>query len=177
MRQKFLPDADGYFWLTGRKKELIIRGGHNIDPAQIEGPLHTHPAVALAAAVGRPDLHAGEVPVAYVQLKAGASATPEELLAFAAQHVPERAAWPRHVRVLDALPVTTVGKIFKPALSMREIEDVVRGHATDTGTELIALDVLQHPKRGLLAKIQVDRNADAFRQVLSAYTFATEFVS
>ena len=65
-------DADGYFYLTGRKKELIIRGGHNIDPASIEEPLHQHPAVQLAAAVGRPDAHAGEVPVAYVQLKPGA---------------------------------------------------------------------------------------------------------
>jgi fatty-acyl-CoA synthase len=61
-------DADGYFYLTGRKKELIIRGGHNIDPASIEGPLHNHPEVQLAAAVGRSDAHAGEVPVAYVQL-------------------------------------------------------------------------------------------------------------
>ena len=66
-------DADGYFWLTGRKKELIIRGGHNIDPKLIEEPLHRHPAVALAAAIGRPDPHAGEAPVAYVQLKEGHS--------------------------------------------------------------------------------------------------------
>src|SRR5262249_6158122 len=72
-------DADGYLWLTGRKKELIIRGGHNIDPQSIEGPLYKHPAVALAGAVGRPDLYAGEVPVVYVSLKPGASATPEEL--------------------------------------------------------------------------------------------------
>lgn len=170
-------DIDGYFWLTGRKKELIIRGGHNIDPAQIEAPLHLHPSVALAAAVGRPDPHAGEVPVAYVQLKPGASATSEELQAFATQHVHERAAWPRHVRVLDALPVTGVGKIFKPALSMREIEDVVRGCAADAGTELIALDVHQHPQRGLLATIRAGRNGDALRRALSAYAFATEFAS
>ena len=61
-------DEEGYFWLTGRTKELIIRGGHNIDPKMIEDPLHAHPAVALAAAIGRPDAHAGEVPVVYVQL-------------------------------------------------------------------------------------------------------------
>ena len=63
--------ADGYFWLTGRKKELIIRGGHNIDPAAIEEPLYQMPGVQVAAAVGRPDPHAGEVPVAYVQLQEG----------------------------------------------------------------------------------------------------------
>src|SRR5208282_945693 len=71
-------DPDGYFWLTGRKKELIIRGGHNIDPRLIEEALHKHPAVAAAAAIGSPDTHAGEVPVAYVQVKTGASVTEQE---------------------------------------------------------------------------------------------------
>ena len=55
-------DADGYVWLTGRAKDVIIRGGHNIDPLGIEEALHAHPAVELAAAVGRPDAHAGEIP-------------------------------------------------------------------------------------------------------------------
>ena len=87
-------DADGYFYLTGRKKELIIRGGHNIDPASIEQPLHQHPAVLLAAAVGRPDAHAGEVAVAYVQLKPGADATEAELMSFARDRIGERAAVP-----------------------------------------------------------------------------------
>ena len=77
-------DAKGYFYLTGRRKELINRGGHNIDPATIEEPLHRHPAVQMAAAVGRPDAHAGEVAVAYVQLKPGASVTEAELMSFAA---------------------------------------------------------------------------------------------
>ena len=65
-------DANGYFWLAGRKKELIIRGGHNIDPKIIEDALQKHPAVAVVAAVGSPDAYAGELPVAYVQLKPGA---------------------------------------------------------------------------------------------------------
>ena len=85
-------DADGYFWLTGRKKELIIRGGHNIDPKLIEEPLHRHPDVALAAAIGRPDSRAGETPVLYVQLKAGATASQTELLEYASAHIPERGA-------------------------------------------------------------------------------------
>jgi len=119
-------DADGYFWLTGRRKELIIRGGHNIDPKIIEEALADHPAVALAAAVGRPDAHAGEVPVAYVQLHAQARASESELLVFAAGKLAERAAWPKAVHILPALPTTAVGKIFKPALTLMEIESVVR---------------------------------------------------
>ena len=65
-------DKDGYLWLTGRSKDLIIRGGHNIDPIVIEEALVRHPAVETAAAVGLPDTYAGEVPIAFVQLKPGA---------------------------------------------------------------------------------------------------------
>lgn len=166
-------DADGYFWLTGRKKELIIRGGHNIDPKVIEEALHAHPAVALAAAVGRPDAHAGEVPVAYVQLKTGATAP--DLLDFATRHIPERAAWPKAVHIVETLPTTGVGKIFKPALSMREIEDVVRREAEAAGTELTALAVVQDPRRGLLARIDAGPDAGALKSALGRYAFATEF--
>jgi fatty-acyl-CoA synthase len=109
-------DEDGYFWLTGRKKELIIRGGHNIDPASIEEPLYRMPDVKVVAAVGRPDAHAGEVPVAYVQLSAGSAVTPEEILEYARQNVGEKAAIPKEIYVVDAIPLTPVGKIFKPAL-------------------------------------------------------------
>ncbi len=64
-------DDDGYLWITGRAKDLIIRGGHNIDPMAIEEVLFRHPAVGLAAVVGQPDAYAGELPVAFVQLKPG----------------------------------------------------------------------------------------------------------
>jgi fatty-acyl-CoA synthase len=83
-------DEDGYFWLTGRAKDLIIRGGHNIDPAMIEEVLHEHPAVALAAAVGKPDAYAGEIPVAYVVLKPGAEASADELKDYARDAVTAR---------------------------------------------------------------------------------------
>ena len=122
-------DADGYFWLTGRKKELIIRGGHNIDPKLIEDALQSHPAVALTAAIGSPDAHAGELPVAYVQLKAGASATEAELLEHAARSIPEKAAIPKRVKIATSLPTTAVGKLFKTALVEREIEETVRAEA------------------------------------------------
>jgi fatty-acyl-CoA synthase len=109
-------DADGYFWLTGRKKELIIRGGHNIDPQIIEDALYRLPQVRIAAAVGRPDPHAGEVPVAYVQFQAGSILTEEEVLQHLRHEIGERAAVPKSVYVLNEMPLTPVGKIFKPAL-------------------------------------------------------------
>ena len=88
-------DPDGYVWITGRAKDLIIRGGHNIDPAEIEEALAAHPAIAFAGAIGQPDAHAGEVPCVYVELCEGAEATQAELLDYAREHVPERAARPR----------------------------------------------------------------------------------
>ena len=88
-------EADGFIRLAGRAKDLIIRGGHNIDPATIEDALLAHPEVTAAAAVGRPDAHAGEVPVAFVTLAQESELTPDHLLAWAASHVPERAAAPK----------------------------------------------------------------------------------
>jgi len=109
-------DEEGRVFLTGRAKDVIIRGGHNIDPAAIEDALIGHPAVSIAAAVGQPDRYAGELPVAFVVLEAGATASEEELLAFVAEAVPEPAARPKRIWLLDAMPLTPVGKIFKPAL-------------------------------------------------------------
>jgi fatty-acyl-CoA synthase len=109
-------DAEGFVHLTGRAKDLIIRGGHNIDPATIEDALLAHPDVTGAAAVGRPDLHAGEVPAAYVTVASGGSVTEHELQAWAAKHVAERAAVPKSVTIIDALPVTAVGKPYKLGL-------------------------------------------------------------
>jgi fatty-acyl-CoA synthase len=165
-------DAEGYFWLTGRKKELIIRGGHNIDPKQIEEALQGHPAVALAAAVGSPDAYAGEVPVAYVQLVQGARADSEELLAFAARHVSERAAVPKRIEILASLPVTPVGKLFKPALQRREIERVVRQEAAQAGYA-VEVEVVQDGRRGTLARLQGPDRHD-LAAALGRYAFQVE---
>lgn len=119
-------DEDGYLHLTGRAKELIIRGGHNIDPAVIEDALLRHPAVALAAAIGQPDAHAGELPVAYVSLKPGTSATAEELVAAARELVPERAAIPVRIEILEQMALTAVGKVAKSVLRIRATEHVYR---------------------------------------------------
>jgi fatty-acyl-CoA synthase len=133
-------DADGYVRLAGRAKDLIIRGGHNLDPAVIEDTLLAHPAVSAAAAVGRPDAHAGEVPVAYAALAGGATVSADELRAWAAARVPEPAAAPKRVDVVEAIPVTAVGKPFKPELRRRATEDAVRhalaGHAADVRARL-----------------------------------------
>lgn len=111
-------DQDGYFWLTGRQKEIIIRGGHNIDPRPIEEALSSHPAVALAAAVGRPDPDAGELPVAFVSLKPGQQCDVEDLFEACRQQVDERAAWPKTIQILPEIPVTPVGKVYKPGLRL-----------------------------------------------------------
>jgi fatty-acyl-CoA synthase len=109
-------DTQGRLHLSGRAKDLIIRGGHNIDPKVIEDALGAHPAVALCAAVGAPDAYAGELPVAFATLKPGSPVTEAELLAFTAERVDEGPAKPKSITVLSAMPVTNVGKIYKPEL-------------------------------------------------------------
>ncbi|MDA8483168.1 AMP-binding protein [Pseudomonas resinovorans] len=109
-------DEEGNLYITGRAKDLIIRSGHNIDPALIENCLESHPAVSMAAAVGMPDEYAGELPVAFVQLRQGQAVSADELQQYAFEHIAERPACPKRVFVVDALPVTVVGKIFKHTL-------------------------------------------------------------
>ncbi len=111
-------DADGYIRISGRLKDLIIRGGHNIEPRLIEDALLQSPWVAQAAAVGKPDAHAGELPIAYVELHPGAQVTVEELLRYAAERIPERAAVPKDIVVMDKLPLTAVGKPMKHLLQL-----------------------------------------------------------
>jgi len=110
-------DADGFVYLTGRAKDLIIRGGHNIDPRVIEEGLLSHPAVAAAAAVGRPDRHSGEVPVAYVVPAEPAQFDEAELQAWARTAIGEPAARPKRIYPIEAIPVTAIGKHYKPALA------------------------------------------------------------
>jgi fatty-acyl-CoA synthase len=111
-------DTDGYLRVSGRQKDLIIRGGHNIEPALIENALLSSPWVAVAAAVGKPDAHAGELPIAYVELLPGAQVSAEELLRYAAERIPERPAVPKEIIFLDKLPLTSVGKPIKHVLQV-----------------------------------------------------------
>ncbi len=146
-------DSDGYLWITGRAKDLIIRGGHNIDPAEIEEALLHHEAVAFAGAIGQPDAHSGEVPCAFVELVEGASVTPEELIAFCNEHVHERAARPKHMTIMPELPKTAVGKIFKPDLRKMAIERIYNETLEAAGLDARVLTVIDDKKRGLVAQI------------------------
>lgn len=118
-------DEDGYLWLQGRAKDLIIRSGHNIDPRMIEEALSAHPETALVAAVGEPNAYAGEVPIAYVTLTKKNAVTADELLDYVREHVSERPAAPARIEIVSDMPLTTVGKIYKPALRVRAAEHVV----------------------------------------------------
>ncbi|MCK5680420.1 AMP-binding protein, partial [bacterium] len=150
-------DEDGYFWLTGRSKDLIIRGGHNIDPSLIEGPAQAMTEIELASAVGQPDAHAGEVPVVFVQPQKGIQVSAEEILAYLAEHIGERAAIPKEVFILEQMPLTAVGKIFKPKLRWLAIEHVYRKALTDVVklADSLKVSVGESTVHGTLATITV----------------------
>jgi len=147
-------DADGYLWITGRAKDLIIRGGHNIDPAEIEESLAGHEAVAMVGAIGQPDAFAGELPCAYVELVAGSDCTAETLMEYARTHVHERAARPRHIEIISEMPKTAVGKVFKPDLRRLAITRVFDGALKEAGVAARVYDVTEDRKRGLVAHIK-----------------------
>ncbi len=108
-------DDDGYLFVVDRKKDMIIRGGYNVYPREVEEVLFAHPAVAEAAVIGRPDDKLGEEVVAIVTLQPGASATPEEIVAYCRERVAAY-KYPREVRVVDELPKGPTGKILKKEL-------------------------------------------------------------
>ena len=165
-------DADGYLWITGRAKDLIIRGGHNIDPALIEEALLGHDAVASAGAIGQPDAHAGELPVAYVELVAGATVSEAELLDFVKARITERAAMPKRIEILDELPKTAVGKIFKPDLRRRAITRVYDEALAEAGLAARVADVQEDRKLGLVAHLERTGEVDeeAVTRALGQFT-------
>ncbi|HKU97463.1 MAG TPA: AMP-binding protein [Vineibacter sp.] len=170
-------DGDGFVWVTGRAKELIKRGGHGIDPGMIEDALMAHAAVSLAAAVGRPDAYAGEIPVAYVQCHPGAVVDAAELIAFAQARIPERAAVPKEIMVLPALPVTPVGKVHKQALKLDLTRRVAEACARDiAGPDApLQVDASGHPLHGIAVRLLVPRaQVAAVRSALAAFTFHAE---
>jgi acyl-CoA synthetase (AMP-forming)/AMP-acid ligase II len=165
-------DAEGYLWITGRAKDLIIRGGHNIDPAEIEEALAGHEAVAFAGAIGQPDAHAGEIPCVYVELIDDATVTEADLMAFAKANIHERAAHPKHLEIMDELPKTAVGKIFKPDLRKRAITRIFNAALVNAGVAAEVGTVAEDKKRGLVAhlvKTGTVEKADVTK-ALGAYT-------
>ncbi|MEV0342542.1 acyl-CoA synthetase [Nocardia sp. NPDC050713] len=172
-------DADGFVYLTGRAKDIIIRGGHNIDPRMVEEAMLAHPDIVGAAVVPCPDAHSGEVPAAYLVLRPGADPDLGALGAWAAQHAPEPAAVPKFIHIIPAIPVTEVGKVNKLALAhdsvdrivLRELREASLSGAvrvTDRGGRAHALiDLDNHAAPDRLGEL---------RARLNAYPFAHEIV-
>jgi long-chain acyl-CoA synthetase len=108
-------DEEGYLYVVDRKKDLIIRGGFNVFPRDVEDALLEHPAVALAAVVGRPDDRHGEEVVAFVSLRNGTEVSGDELVAFARERIGGY-KYPREVRIVGDIPLTPVGKVDRKTL-------------------------------------------------------------
>ncbi|MES2127022.1 MAG: acyl-CoA synthetase [Pseudomonadota bacterium] len=157
-------DDDGFLHLAGRAKDLIIRGGHNIDPGMIESALLQHPAIAQVAAVGQPDEHSGELPVAYVVLRPGADIEAHTLHTDAAGLVPERAAAPVRIEVLPHLPLTAIGKLAKAELRLRAASHVLSERFAQAGVDA-SLEMHNDSQRGMVATV---RCAPAARARVSA---------
>ncbi len=173
-------DAQGYLHVTGRAKDVIIRGSHNIDPGLVEDAFLAHPAVAMCAVVGEPDPHAGEVPAAFVTLKPGMQLPGEAVLREVAGQVYERPAVPRRVVVLEALPLTAVGKVYKPALRLRatelKLQEVLSAAAPGVGLRVS----VREKGAGCVAEVAVDAARDArleqrLRDALGAIAVETVF--
>jgi long-chain acyl-CoA synthetase len=108
-------DEDGFFFIVDRKKDLVIRGGYNVYPREVEEVLYEHPAVAEAAVIGKPDDKLGEEVVAVVSLKQGADVSPEELRDYCKERLAAY-KYPREVRLVAELPKGPTGKILKKEL-------------------------------------------------------------
>lgn len=176
-------DEDGYLWITGRAKDLIIRGGHNIDPRMVEEALYGHPEVSEVAVVGAPDARSGEIPVVYISLKPGSQCTDIELLEFAEREIPERAAIPKVCYILPALPKTSVGKLQKNVLRADAAQRVISAALEAVGIGAIrSVQLEDKGHAGLLCVIDVDEEVttvESIRQsvekALSPFTVKYQF--
>jgi len=169
-------DEQGRVYIAGRSKDLIIRSGHNIDPAMIENAMSTHPAIALAAAFGQPDAYAGELPVCFVQLHPGVAVSSEDLQAHAQSSIDERPAWPKEIHVVETIPLTTVGKIYKPLLrcdaAKLRVADLVHIEWSLTGSDINVVDGGARGMRVTVTLTEDDRErVPALEKELAAYLF------
>jgi fatty-acyl-CoA synthase len=167
-------DEQGRVFVTGRAKDVIIRGAHNIDPGLIESVLLRHPSVLMAAAVGEPDAYAGELPVAFVSLKPGEHVTPEALLAFATPLIAERPAVPKRICIVDHVPVTAVGKVYKPLLRLQATRHAMAAQLAQQGLDgRVAVDV-EDTAGGLVVRFTTSDPAAeaAVREVMKPFALA-----
>jgi len=162
-------DEDGFIWLTGRAKDLIIRGGHNIDPSIIEETLMKHPSIKSAAAIGQPDAYAGELPCAYITVDPTATITVDEVKDFVRNNISERAAAPVYIEIIDALPVTAVGKVFKPTLRLKAIKRVINSMFKEANINA-DIDVQQNDKTGILVEIKTNAESKCIEKIMSLLT-------
>jgi fatty-acyl-CoA synthase len=176
-------DADGYFTLTGRSKDLIIRSGHNIYPQTIEEALSLHPAIAEVAVVGKPDGAGGELPIAFITLKEGQAVTSAELIAFVSDKI-EYVAIPTHIYIKDKMPYTAIGKIFKPELRYEAIKlSFEETLASLKNTEMdFVITVNPHAVHGQLATVIIPENsaetlAQQIKVLLQVFAVVTEIRS
>jgi fatty-acyl-CoA synthase len=173
-------DPDGFLWITGRAKDLVIRGGHNIDPGPIEDIMFQHPAVGFAAVVGQPDAYAGELPVGFVQLKPGAHVEPGELESWVRERTPERAAVPVQIIPIDPMPLTGVGKVFKPQLRWHAAKRVFTGALTplvERGIDC-KVEVGAHGSHGSIATVRLAGLPEDKREAIAneVHTILAPFV-
>lgn len=171
-------DADGYLWLTGRVKDVIIRGGHNIDPSVIEETLLKHPDVLLAAAVSKPDAYAGELPIAYIQLVSGARTSAGDIGDFVQRHIPERAAAPKEIIILQTMPLTDVQKPAKAELRRDAARRAFRQVLADVAEGDLSVDIVADPVKGNVAMISIAGPAagrkdveERIREQMKAFAF------
>jgi long-chain acyl-CoA synthetase len=144
-------DADGYLYVVDRKKDLIIRGGFNVYPRDVEDVLLAHPAVAQAGVVGRPDARLGEEIVAYVALRPGAEATAAELTEHARQHLAAN-KYPREIVIVPAVPLTSVGKLDRKKLRQWVADSAAERLAGGCGREDAAGDRTEADPRAVAAR-------------------------
>jgi fatty-acyl-CoA synthase len=169
-------DDQGRIYVAGRSKDLIIRSGHNIDPSMIENAMSTHPAVAVAAAVGMPDAYAGELPVCFVQLHPGVKVNEDELHKHAQQFIDERPAWPKKIYVVDEIPLTTVGKIYKPSLRCEACQTMVSDLVwNELGLPEATVEATDGGARGMRVTVTLPKTKQGavptLEQALAAYLF------
>ena len=168
-------DDEGYLFLTGRSKEVIIRGGHNIDPSVIETAALTHSDVSYCAAVGQPDAYAGETPVLFVAPKPGRVIGVEEMRNFVSVHIGEPQARPKKVYVLDQMPLTVVGKVSKPALRLMAANSVFADVLKDVRG--IKLETAFDAKKGMVLRISGAMESDktSIDNQLAPFNISCEF--
>jgi hypothetical protein len=128
----------------------------------------------MVGAIGQPDSEKGELPCAYVQLNDGDDVSGEELIGYCENKITEKAALPKHIEIIAEMPLTAVGKIFKPELRKKAITRVFSEALSEAGVSATVSKVEEHPKEGLKAHISGVKNTEEVGRILNPFTFGWE---